>query len=305
MDKIGDIDVNESPFSALDETKRKVTRTFLNHAGVFIGSLLCLVCIIVLTTDINFKSFMELANLGAELFVLMFCSYSMYITAFDSGRRDALINSAYITVTKAYDNIKHCIVTNGIQHLLPKFCKKYTEEELRSVRNDILAQAGLTLEDFDEKYISCDNATIKNDTSLSDREKKAITTAMKVKPIKITAEMFMKRGRGTARRTPLGKSPEKIQREVFGRKAVTVAATSILTAQMAFDMVSEPSLTMIATVMMKLLPVVLNGFFGYKFGYDHIAVNTKDYISDQTDFLDQFVKWQGTDNVKILQKGLD
>lgn len=296
MDKIGNIEVENSPFATLDATKKKVTRTFLNHAGLFIGSLLCLVCIIVLTTDIDFKSFLELADIGAELFVLMFCSYSMYLSSFDSGRREAAGNSAYVAVVEAYDKIKRHIVTSGVQHLLPKFCKEYADDELKSVRTDILAQAGVTHETFIEKYISCDEKKIRECSELSEREKDAIISAMKVKPIKITAEMFIKRGRGTARRTPLGKAPEKIQRDVFIRKAVTAAATSVLTAQMAFDIVSEPSLAMVATVLMKLLPVVLNGFFGYKFGYDHIAVNTKDYISDQTDFLEQFVKRCGDEN---------
>lgn len=292
MDKIGNIEPSkESPFAALDRTKERVSKSFLKHAGFFIGSLLCLVCVLALTTDIDFQSIFALADLGAELFILMFCTYSMYITLFDSGRREGILNTEYKEAVNAHNEIKNKVKESGIHHLLTGFCKKYTEDELRGARTDILAGVGITYDVFEEKYLSLDASEIDRMEALSKREKKAIKSSIKLKPINITSDMFLKRGRGSFRRSPLGMSPEAKQMRVFLRKLVTITATSVLTAQMAFEIVKEPSLGMVATVLIKLLPVILNGFFGYKFGYDNVAVDTTNYISDQTDFLERFVRW--------------
>ena len=295
MDKIeGGVPAAITKYNA---TTNKIKKTFLSRSGIFIGSLICVICILTLTTDIKFNSVIDLADIGGELFVLMLSTYSMYITFFDSGRREGLLNGAYLDAVTRYNECKESIKDKGIQRYLASYCQHYEQCEIKDVRTDILVQAGISYDDFEKKYLSRDKTSIKLDANLSEREKTAIIAALKVKPINITPDMFLKRGRGSTRRVPLGDAPERVQRDVFIRKAITALATSLLTAQLAFDIISEPPIAMMATVLVKLLPVILNAFFGYKFGYDHITVNTVDYITDQTDFLNQFMRWVDDENI--------
>ena len=289
MEKIGVPETHDSPFSKIDNAKKLVTRSLLNHAGLFIGTFLCLVCVLVLTTDIRFDSLFEVSTLDAELFVLMFASYSMYITTVDSGKREAMLDKIYRAAVTRYESIKTNIISRGIQAELCNFCQKYAESELERTRASILAQVGLKPSDF-EKYQSSDIKTIKKDENLTKREKSALIEAIKLKPIKINAEMFLRCGRGAANRSPLGKSPEVTQTMAFIFKLLSVTITSLLTGKMILDVITAPSLAMVATVAIRLLPIILNGFFGYKFGYDLIAKTTTDYITDQADFLEEFEK---------------
>ena len=42
---------------------------------------------------------------------------------------------------------------------------------------------------------------------------------------------------------------------------------------------------------LKLLAVVMNGFTGYKFGYENIVFDTVNYMDDQTDLMNQAMQY--------------
>lgn len=56
-------------------------------------------------------------------------------------------------------------------------------------------------------------------------------------------------------------------------------------------MVVEPSWAIFASCMLKLLAIVMNGFTGYKFGYENIIFDTVNYIDDQTDLMNQAMQY--------------
>ena len=60
----------------------------------------------------------------------------------------------------------------------------------------------------------------------------------------------------------------------------------------AFELFSEPSWEMFCAVVIKLVTVALNGFLGYRRGYDNIAVDTINYTEDQIDMLEEFREWR-------------
>lgn len=57
------------------------------------------------------------------------------------------------------------------------------------------------------------------------------------------------------------------------------------------EAVVEPTWVLIATCCLKLMAVVINGFNGYKFGYENIVFDTVNYMSDQTDLMTQAVQY--------------
>lgn len=48
---------------------------------------------------------------------------------------------------------------------------------------------------------------------------------------------------------------------------------------------------MFAACLLKLFPVVLNGFMGYKSGYENIVVDTVNYMNDQADLMRQLIHY--------------
>lgn len=65
--------------------KKRLTRSILNNTGIFVGFFLVFVVIVVFTTEINITSVEFWAQLGLTFFILLFCSYCMYVNCSDSG----------------------------------------------------------------------------------------------------------------------------------------------------------------------------------------------------------------------------
>lgn len=271
--------------------KKKLAKGFLNNAGIFVGVLLMFVVIVVVTTDIHLVSFGEIAALGLDFFLLLFVSYSMYVNCSDSGMRAGLQSESYTGGFSAFETMKRHIIDTKIQARLGEFCRHYITEELRNSRTTVLAIVGFSYEEYMEKYVGKDKDTIRGDKALSKAQKKAIIKANGIEPVKLTPEMIMKRGRGSSRRAPLGMTPETKKGINFGTKFVFTFFISLAMSIIVLGAVIEPTWVLIATCCLKLMTVVLNGFNGYKFGYENIVFDTVNYMNDQTDLMQQAVQY--------------
>ena len=274
-----------------NKVKKKITKGFANYAGIFVGVFLMFAVIVIVTTDISLTSFEQVAALGLDFFLLLFCSYSMYINCSDSGMRAGLANKGYIDTLAVFEEHKKTIVERRMQVRLPEFCRHYIEEELKNSRMDVLVIVGLSYDIYKEKYMSMDKEKVKALTELSEVQKEAVIKANAITPVKLTPEMIMKRGRGSYRTSPLGVKPETKKMLNFGGKFLTTFLVSLMMVIMVFDVVIEPTWAIVASCVLKLLAVVMNGFGGYKFGYENIVFDTVNYINDQTDLMRQAIQY--------------
>ena len=279
-----DIDLPDvSSYSA----KRKAVKTFMSYAGILVGVFVMFAVIVVMTVDIRLITAEEIAELGLDFFIILFCSYLMYVTCSDSGMRAALSTDEYKDQLARYEEAKNLIVSSKLQGRLGEFCYTYVERELKAARIDEISAVGISYEAYETKYLGKDKNAVEAEKSLSKAQRKAIIRANSHKPIKLTPDMIMKRGRSAVRRSPLGITPQKRKRIGFVSKFFTNGLVSILLAVIAFEVVADPSLAVFASVLMKMISVVANGFAGYKMGYDNILIHTANYTEDQADLLKQ------------------
>lgn len=282
--------------------KKKIMRGVLNNTGIFIGIFIIFVVIVVFTTDIKLTSIFDWTAHGLSFFILVFCAFSMYVSFSDSGIKAGRESETYLTAKQTYDDLKKEIIDRKMQGRLPEFCRNYIEEELRNTRNTILTDVGLDFSDYQAHYVGKDMAALEQDKRLSKTQIEAIISANKIKPIKLTPEMILKRGRGSAQRRPLGVQPEKKRGVDYGVKFFKTCVTSVLLAVIGLDVVVSPSWAMFAACLLKLFPVVLNGFMGYKSGYENIVVDTVNYMVDQSDLMgSSYTTSRKTQRPKCLQ----
>lgn len=281
----------EESLVAENQVKNRLKKNFMNYAGVFVGVFLMFAVVVIVTTDISLTSFEELAALGLDFFLLLFCSYSMYINCSDSGMRTGLASKLYTDALSTFEYYKKSIVERRLQARLPEFCRHYIEEELRNSRLEILAVVGISYEVYLKEYISLSDEDVDSRANLSKPQSEAIKKANAVKPIKLTPEMIMKRGRGSYRRAPLGLKPETKKLINFGGKFATTFLVALVMSMIVLDVVIEPTWVIFASVMLKLLAVVMNGFGGYKFGYENIVFDTVNYMNDQVDLMRQAIQY--------------
>lgn len=291
----------EESVVAENRVKNKLKKGFLNYAGIFVGVFLMFAVVVIVTTDISLTSFEEMAALGLDFFLLLFCSYSMYINCSDSGMRTGLVSKLYTDALATFETYKKSIVDRKLQARLPEFCRRFVDEELRNSRLEILAIVGISYKKYLSEYISLSEEDVDalEDEDLSKPQREAIKKANAVKPIKLTPEMIMKRGRGSYRRSPLGWKPESKKYLNFGVKFITTFLVALVMSMIVLDVVIEPTWVIFASVMLKLLAVVMNGFGGYKFGYENIVFDTVNYMSDQVDLMRQAIQYM--DDTQLVE----
>lgn len=275
----------------MNSAKKKIAKGFLNNSGIFVGVFLVFVVIVVFTTDIKLSSFADWAKLGLAFFVLLFCSYSMYVNFSDTGMRAGKESEAYKKTLGEYDSKKKEIITSKQQGRLLEFCRHFIMEELQSTRHAIIADVGLDFDLYKEKYVGMSKKALKQVAELTEPQRKAIIKANNIKPIKLTPEMIFKRGRGAGHRSPLGVNPHTKKGTAFAIKFVKISITTLLTSIIVLDVVINPNWATFAACCLKLMPVILNGFTGYKMGYENIVYDTVNYMSDQIDLIHQFQQY--------------
>jgi hypothetical protein len=286
----------EETFLEVHALKNKIKKGFFNYAGIFIGIFLMFAVVVIVTTDISFASFDELKALGLDFFLLFFCSYSMYVNCCDSGTRNGLLSKTFSDSSSIFEELKHNILSKGLQTFLPSFCKDYIEEELKTSRLEVLGVVGITYEDYLNKYVTLGSTEIDALDGISEAQKKAIKRANSIKPIKLTPEMIMKRGRGSSRRSPLAISPKTKKLFVFTYKFATMLLISLMLILVIIREGDKSFWTIFTSCVIRLLTVITNGFSGYKFGYENIVFDTVNYMDDQSDLMRQVINYAETKN---------
>ena len=278
----------------LDSTKRRFAKTFMNNIGLFMGVFLIFAVIVIMTTDIHLVSFEEITSLGLDFFLLLFCSYSMYVCCADTGYKGGLSTNIYNETMDKFAEVKKRILDGQMQARLPEFCKHYIDEELKNTKLSILSVVGITYEAYMTSYMYLDDANIDALPGLSNPQKKALKKANQVKPVKLTPEMLMRHGRDARRRSPLEINPMSKKNIMFGTKFVEIALLSVGMSIIALDIIAEPSWLIFASVCLKLVSVIMNGFAGYKVGYENIVIDTVNYMNGQIDLMQQAIQYIAT-----------
>ena len=95
---------------------------------------------------------------------------------------------------------------------------------------------------------------------------------------------------GSNSRSPLGVNPRYKKMAVFGGKFVTTAITLLFILGLAVEVVANPTVDKFIYVSIGIVPAVLNGFTGYKFGYENIVFDTVEFTDAQSSIIDDFLK---------------
>lgn len=271
--------------------RKKITKSIINNARNFMIVFILFVVVVVMSTDIRLVTATDVAALGLDFFLLLFCSYAMYVCCADSGARAGNASDVYKGAIYRFTTNKKRIIESTIHTRLRDFCTHYIGEDLKEARMQYLSVAGIEYQDYLVKYSNLDKESIEAIPDLSQSQKKAILKANKVRPVRLTPNMILRHGRNTHRRSPLEITPFARRNVIFGAKFVQMSIISICMSVIALDVIMKPSWVVFASVCLKLASVVINGFGGYKAGYDNIAVDTVNYLESQSDLMEQAIQY--------------
>ena len=275
----------------LDAARKRLAKGLINYAGILVSVCLMFAVIMIVTTDVKITTFKDLADLGMDFFLLLFCAYAAYISCADSGMRAGLSTETYTNTLAQFNELKDKIVKSNMQCRLAEFCRYYILEDLKNVRMTQLAVVGLSYEQYLRDYANKSDEEIDAIPGLSPSQKKAIKKANNIKPISLMPETIMRHGRNGFHRSPLDMSPEKRKNITFGVKFAQSSLIAFGMSIIALDLVTDPSWVVFATVCFKLVSVIYNCFSGYKTGYGNIVIDSVNYMKAQIDMMQEAIQY--------------
>lgn len=282
--------MNELEVIKFEDTKKRIAKGFINYGGIFVSVCLMFAVIMIVTTDVKVGSLKDIADLGMDFFLLLFCAYASYISCADSGTRAGLVTETYTQTLANFNEWKDKIVRGNMQVKLAEFCRYYILDDLKNVRMSYLAVVGLSYPQY-ETYMTMDDKEIDNLPHLSEAQKKAIKKANKTKPITLKPESILRHGKGANHRSPLDMSPETRKSINYVVKFAQSSLIAFGMSIIALDIVTDPSWVVFATVCFKLVSVIYNCFSGYRTGFTNIAVDSVNYMNAQIDLMQLAVQY--------------
>ena len=270
--------------------RKKLSQYILGNARSLMIVFILFTVVVVMTTDIKLVTISSITDLGLEFFLLLFASYGMYICCADGGVSKGYANNAYIAAVGRFDELKSQIVESCLPRM-NEFCAYYVDEELRKTRMQYLSVVCIPYDVYIDKYVNLGRSEINALPELKTAQKKAIRKANKVSRINLSPERIMTLGRTVHSRSALSVTPETLKNITFGKKIVKMSAISICMSMVALDVVMQPSWTVFAEVCLKLATVVINGFDGYREGFNNITIHTVNYVNNQSSLMQQAIQY--------------
>lgn len=294
----------EAPSAATDRTPRfednvlrerkkarKIFKSITRNAGALLGVFMVFAVIVTATTEIHLASFDDLTALGLEFFIVFISSYFAYVSCSDSGMRAGLNTETYTTTVKEYEALKKHVVDNDMQRSMYDFCRHYIEEELKNTRMNILATVGFVYSDYKKKWSILSDEEIDSSEELTEAQKKIVKKANRIAPICLTTEMIMRRGRSDGSRSPLGMTPQTKKKIHFSLKLVSSVLITLGVVLIVAEAIEDPTWETFVTAVWRLVPIITSGVGGYRMGFENIVVDMSEYITDQSDLLQQAIKY--------------
>ena len=286
--------------------KQRLTQTFFNYSGIIVSVFLMLVVVLAVTTNIEFE-LGNLADLGMNFFLLLFCSYAGYVLCTDTGERKGYTTEEYIKGRAEFEEWYETMTEKDVHCVLSDFCAYYIKEDLRAARLNCLVLAGVTYSEYEKHYMTLSNADIDKLSGKSEAQKKALKAANAVKPITLRAEQILGGADGKQDRSPLSISPKIRKRITFGIKFGTISLLSFGMVLIVLNSIEASPWITFVTICLKMGGVLYNCFDGYKSGYENIAVYTVEHMRQQVSLMKQALLYaeRGTNDEKGRNFGIN
>ena len=211
-----------------------------------------------------------------------------YSVALERGKRSERYLSAYAE----YDSLRTRLFDSGQSALLSVFCRDCVAAELAGYREGLLAEAGLTYGDYEERYRGQPIRVLRKEYRLTPYAIKAVKKCDGAKGIRLNKNMILLNdGDSGGRNKPFGISSKARQRRDYRLNVLTRLGVTLLSGIVAVDLMVDPTLVTLVRWCVRMLPIVSSAFFGSSSGYTNASETAVNYLSAQCVKIREFFEW--------------
>lgn len=286
----------DSAIKVVNQKTKRAVRSLISYGGLILSMFVVAAFIIAMTTHIQSippEDFWEYASDIVMTWLLyVICASVTYISCSDSGMRAAKELASYISSQERYANLRQYVVDHNLHGYAYSYCEELCSEELKMQRTAILANYGISYNSFVSLYEGEDTKTLQQKyPNLSKLQLKCIARANATKRLNLRPEMLLRKSTRGNHRGLLGTAPE-VKRRIHTMISITrITIVSGIMAFLMFEMIMEPTWATFAEAIIKAGVIIAQGFLGYKYGYDLIAISSTEYATDQADLIQQLIQY--------------
>lgn len=278
------------------KSKSYITAQFSNLVSI----ALIVIAYLMFFTDGKIATPAQLRDLSLLVVALLFVNNAVYNNMIESGQKAAQGTKLYKDAVDGYNaEMVTAKATNSGLERLPEFCDNYNKKALESDRKELLYAAGIKYETYKNNYISKSKRQLKrlkigDNKALTKSQIKAIKAADRLKSPKLKSEQILRTGQAALSRGALGRAPEQKIKLYRARKVLTSTLVSVLSATIVLDMITDFSFAKFVEATVKVAPILLSAYMGYKTGYNNIYIDSTSYINAQATLINNYIKWLAT-----------
>ena len=246
----------------------------ISNLSKIIAIVTMIVAGMLVFTDIEFLGF-DSRELTTTLLLILIFSYVVYFSLEESGEKLYEESEEYKKLSEKYTRAVEEISLERLPELR-EYCERYVEYELLFRRRSALLRAGYTAEDYD--------AFCRGEIAEGKR-KRDLNKISKMRRIRLTPEMLLYHGSGTAEKI---RDPKKGKLLRLAIKILPSTVCMLFTASVVLSAKELNALTVIEGILkLSTLPIV--GFRGYVNGYNYKKDSESDWLKTKTRLISGFL----------------
>lgn len=285
------------PPKVVKNRNNKAFVSFVDAITLTVVGILVVVIVLLYLTEISFNSGIDFLQFGFQSLVLYLASISIYFLLRSFARRKGRLTDGWQKAFKRIESLNDTIVESGAAGRVSEYCRAWEDAELDGSRERILADGGITLEDFKTKYLKYSKKELKNKYSdLTKFEIGIICKAKRLKRLNYSTSYLSVNNEYGSRKAPNQYISTRTL-EIFNgiQKAVTMLFTAIFGVTLCVNLVSEPTLATVVMCFVKVIIVLISGAVGMAGGYNVSSVKAVEEMGNKIDEQRRFLKWCGVD----------
>ena len=275
---------SDATFRALDTAKVNNLTSWALIACVLIASVLSL-------GKVTF-TFQEAISVSTLCIILFLVSSLIYRTKYTEYEAKAKQCPEYIAIDKTYNELVNRIHNEGLLVRLPELCQRYVDEELKTFRTAILANACIPYSVYATDYA---NKSVKELKSLpiSKSMRKAICRANKAKCLKLNAQSLLSVSKqGFIRFSALMISSGQRETIDSALNVVSRMFTTFLGGAVTVAVIIDWSWQSLVQWGIKMLPLAMAAYSGATQGTKNIFQTAIPHKKSQINIIATILEWE-------------
>ncbi|MBQ9735763.1 MAG: hypothetical protein IJV96_03150 [Clostridia bacterium] len=268
----------------LPVTKKPALRGLLSYLGLVVAAATVLIFSALFFTDLSF-SFVSTVNFSLSFFLLLFSSYVIYVSLFETGRAQGEKEERFSTLLSKRTALFEAVSTHGSGASVAAFCRAYSEKETAARRRELLHEHFL-----DEEALTAIRAKEKRERTR--REARALRALDGMKAITLSPRALLAERPAAAFHAPLSLSPDKQRHRRTLSFLLPLALFAALSVSVACEVLLNPSPDAIVGYLLKLFTLLQSGVKGFRAGYFHATEDKAEFLSEQCALLEEYLKEQ-------------